>query len=86
MVGDIDMEMRFRFRIYPTKEHEIQIQKNFGCARFVFNYFLGKRIEKYEAREDIYNYYQACNDLTALKKTKGYEWLLRVELAIGDLA
>lgn len=43
--------------------------------RFVYNYFLNKRIEKYKSSEGIYSYYDACKDLTALKKTEGYEWL-----------
>jgi putative transposase len=69
------MEKRFNYRIYPTKAQEEQIQRNFGCCRFVYNYFLNKRIERYKAGEGIYGFYEACKDLTALKKTEGYEWL-----------
>ena len=69
------MEKRFKFRIYPNKEQEIQIQKNFGCVRFVYNYFLSKRIEKYEAGEGIYGYCDAGRDLTQLKKQEDYAWL-----------
>ena len=69
------MEKRYRFRIYPTRAQEEQIQRNFGCVRFVYNYFLAKRMEKYDAGEGIYGYYDACKDLTALKRTPGYEWL-----------
>jgi len=69
------MEKRFNYRIYPTAEQEAQIQKNFGCVRFVYNYFLNKRIEKYKAGEGIYGYYDACRDLTQLKKQDEYAWL-----------
>ena len=69
------MEKRFNFRIYPNKEQAEQIQKNFGCVRFVYNYFLNKRIGQYNAGGGIYTYYEASRDLTALKKTEGYGWL-----------
>ena len=29
------------FRLYPTKEQTILIEKSIGCARFIYNYFLG---------------------------------------------
>jgi len=69
------MEKRYNFRIYPNKAQEKQIQKNFSACRFVYNYFLAKRIERYKAGGGIYSYYEACGDLTALKNTTGYEWL-----------
>ncbi|MDC3414819.1 IS200/IS605 family element RNA-guided endonuclease TnpB [Terrihalobacillus insolitus] len=36
----------FRFRIYPNPTQVEQINKTFGCSRFVFNYFLAKQREK----------------------------------------
>ena len=69
------MEKRYNFRIYPTKGQEAQIQKNFGCVRFVYNYFLDRRIKKYRAGEGLYSFNDACKDLTTLKNTEGYEWL-----------
>ena len=38
----------YRYRIYPTKEQEKLIIKTFGCARFVFNYFLALTEHTYE--------------------------------------
>ena len=73
------MEKRYKFRIYPTERQTEQIQQNFGCVRFVYNYFLNKRIEKYEAGEGIYSYYEACKDLTALKKMDEYRWLRQAD-------
>ena len=69
------MEKRYNFRIYPNGEQEAQIQKNFGCVRFVYNYFLNKRIEQYKAGGGIYSYYDASRDLTQLKKQEEYAWL-----------
>jgi putative transposase len=69
------MEKRFNYRIYPNEAQTEQIQKNFGCCRFVYNYYLNKRNEKYEAGEGIYSYYDACKDLTRLKRRDEYAWL-----------
>jgi len=44
------MEKAYKFRIYPTREQQAQIRKTFGCARFVYNYYLNKRRELYKAK------------------------------------
>ncbi|MBT9648906.1 helix-turn-helix domain-containing protein, partial [Oscillibacter sp. MCC667] len=49
MQGGDFMEHSYRFRIYPTKEQTIQIQQTFGCCRFVYNYYLAKRIDAYKS-------------------------------------
>lgn len=36
----------YKFRLYPIKEQAILINKTIGCARFVFNYSLGKQVNK----------------------------------------
>ena len=30
------------FRLYPTDEQKVLIEKSFGCSRYIFNYFLNK--------------------------------------------
>lgn len=62
------MNKSFRYRLYPTKQQEVQIQKNFGCVRFVYNYYLAKRIVLYEKSKETFNYYACAKDLTQLKK------------------
>ena len=62
------MTKSFKYRMYPTKEQESQIQKNFGCVRFVYNYYLAKRIDIYEKSKETFNYYACAKDLTQLKK------------------
>jgi transposase len=32
----------FKVRIYPNSEQELALAKNFGCCRFVWNYYLDK--------------------------------------------
>lgn len=66
------------YRIYPTEEQQIQIEKTFGCCRFVYNQILAKRIDLYKNNEkgmsktDCNNY---CNN--TLKKE--YFWLKEVD-------
>ena len=38
----------YKFRIYPNNEQKRKLAQNFGCARFVFNYFLFFQKENYE--------------------------------------
>lgn len=69
------MECSYKFRIYPTKEQEAFIQKTFGCVRFVYNYFLALRIDKYKNDGVTLSGYQCCNMLTQLKRDCEYSWL-----------
>ena len=68
----------YKYRIYPNKEQIIQIEKTFGCCRFVYNQLLAKKIDLYEneqksmSKTDCNNY---CNRI--LKKE--YEWLKDVD-------
>ncbi|MBQ8134593.1 MAG: transposase [Clostridia bacterium] len=71
------MEYSYKFRLYPTKNQEKYIHKNFGCCRFVYNYFLARRKEVYEKEEKTLNYHDCCKELTELKKT--YTWLKDVD-------
>jgi putative transposase len=67
------VEKAFRYRIYPNKKQQELIQKTFGCARFVYNYYLNKRIKMYENEKISLTYNMCSKDLTSLKKE--LEWL-----------
>ena len=58
----------YRYRIYPNKKQEKLIQKTFGCTRFVYNYFLNLRIEKYKNNNELFSNTKCCKELTDLKK------------------
>ena len=62
------MEKAYKFRIYPNRTQEILIQKTFGCVRFVYNYFLDKRIKAYEADKTTLTYSKCSGQLTKLKQ------------------
>lgn len=67
------MEVAYKFRIYPNKSQEEQIQKTFGCCRYVYNHYLALRKAKYEADKSTMNYCDCAKDLTLLKKEN--KWL-----------
>ena len=67
------MEKGYKFRIYPSPEQETLIRKTFGCARFVYNYYLDKRQALYKASKGIMGYKACSEDLTMLKQE--LEWL-----------
>ena len=71
------IEKSYKFRIYPTKEQEVLIQKTFGCTRFVFNRYLANRIEAYKSNKQTINYNACSADLTVLKKE--LVWLKEVD-------
>ncbi|WP_423754487.1 helix-turn-helix domain-containing protein, partial [Caloranaerobacter azorensis] len=39
------MEKAFKFRLYSNKKQVELINKTFGCVRFIYNYYLDKRIK-----------------------------------------
>lgn len=71
------MNKSYKFRAYPTPEQEMFFAKTFGCARFVYNYFLAKKIDLYHSEKESLNYYNCCNLLTDLKTE--LPWLREVD-------
>ncbi len=71
------MERAYRFRIYPTTEQENLICRTFGCARFVYNYFLAERIAQYRENGKAPTRFRQDKELTHLKES--LEWLKEVD-------
>lgn len=67
----------YKFRIYPTEEQEVQIQKTFGCVRFIYNHFLAMRIDAYEERGEVLHYMRCTYYLSSLRKE--LPWLCDVD-------
>lgn len=67
------IEKAYKYRIYPNKKQQELIQKTFGCARFVYNYFLDLKIKEYKENKIYLSYNDTCKFLTQLKKE--LEWL-----------
>jgi len=71
------VEKAYKFRLYPNAIQEILIQKTFGCVRFIFNRYLGKRIELYKSDKSTLNYNDCSADMTLLKQE--LTWLKEVD-------
>ncbi|GAC1462722.1 MAG: RNA-guided endonuclease TnpB family protein [Chamaesiphon sp.] len=71
-----------KVRIYPNKEQELALAKSFGCARFVWNFYLNKTNTQYQETGKGLTYCQMAKDLTQLKKMSGYEWLQEPTAAV----
>lgn len=68
----------YKFKIEPTKDQRVLIEKHFGSVRFVFNRFLHERKEKYLNEKPSLNYYDNARTLTDLKKEEGFDWLKEI--------
>ena len=67
------MERAYKFRIYPNQQQKLLLAKTFGCVRFVYNYYLDKKIKLYEESGALINNIECSRDLTVLKQE--LEWL-----------
>jgi len=69
----------FSFRLYPTPEQEKNLASQFGQSRFVYNFFLRKRIDYYIANKgkekQSLNYHDISKMLTELKQQPDTIWL-----------
>jgi len=65
----------FKFRIYPNSQQKQFFAQSFGCARFVYNYFLRQRIDYYAQTGKRLTYHNNALALTQLKKLPEFEWL-----------
>lgn len=73
------MNKAYKFRIYPNKEQHTMFAQTFGCVRFVYNYYLNKKITLYQSDKSKMSYTKCSNDMTALKKTDEYIFLSDVD-------
>lgn len=73
------IQKAFKYRIYPTPEQEKTFTSYFGQSRFVYNYFLRKRIDYYAenkgSEKQSLSYYDTSKMLTELKKDSEFVWL-----------
>ena len=71
-----------KFRIYPTEEQKVLINKTLGCARFVYNYFLKVRHDAWEFNHKGVYYADTNLMLTELKRRPEYQWLREVDCTV----
>jgi putative transposase len=66
----------FKYRLYPNQEQAILLAKHFGCVRYIYNWALNAKIEKYKTENKTENFISLGNKLPKLKKE--LEWLKEV--------
>ena len=62
----------YKYRIYPNNEQKVQIEKTFGCCRFVYNQTLAYRKERYEKEKKSVSKTD-CNNYCNRELKKEYE-------------
>lgn len=68
----------YKYRIYPNKQQVEQIQRTFGCCRFVYNQTLAYRKQLYETEKKSMSKFD-CNNYKNQVLKKEYEWLKEVD-------
>lgn len=66
----------YKYRLKPTPEQEVLLNKHFGCVRFLYNHFLEFCTNKYQNEQKTVNYYENSASIPKLKKK--FEWLKEV--------
>ena len=67
------MHKAFLVKLYPNKTQQNYLDKNFGCARFVYNKMLEINMKVYNRRGKYVSKYEMQSLLPKLKKQ--YPWL-----------
>lgn len=67
----------YKFRIYPTNEQKILIEKTFGCTRYIYNKLLEERIKIFEEKKILIKGNSQLKKLTEIKNEN--EWLKEVD-------
>jgi putative transposase len=72
MQGGETVNKSYKFRIYPSKEQEILINKTFGCVRFIYNIMLSDKIKCYKENKTMLTN-------TPAQYKQEFEWLKEVD-------
>ena len=79
------MNKAYKYRIYPSVEQAIVINKTFGCVRFVYNQMLANRKTIYEQYKDNKEALKQQKYSLPADYKKEFEWLKEVDsLALAN--
>ena len=68
----------FKYRLYPTERQKILISKHFGCVRWIYNWVLAEKMNRYiEAGENV-SVYELQSHIPELKDRPDTAWLSEV--------
>lgn len=63
----------YKYRIYPTADQKVLLNKTFGCCRFIYNRMLDLKKQAYEKDKTNISTYDLIKEITQLKKQ--FDWL-----------
>ena len=66
----------FKYRLYPTKQQEILLNKHFNCCRFIYNLALETKINAYQHDKKSLSKFDLIKQITDLKQD--CKWLCEV--------
>jgi putative transposase len=66
----------YKYRMYPTPEEVVFLNKTFGCCRFVYNYFLAEKQRCFKEEKKSLSHSECSKKLPELKKE--FPWLQEV--------
>ncbi|MBK8168658.1 MAG: transposase [bacterium] len=68
----------YRYRFYPTPDQAVNLNRTFGCVRYIYNRSLRHRQDAWYQRQESVSYLQNSALLTAWKKEPERLWLNEV--------
>ena len=68
-----------KIQIYPTEEQLIEIKKNFGIARYMYNYGINEVQKEYKKSGEFLGKYDLNNIFTKFKNLSENSWLLQYD-------
>ena len=67
----------YKYRLDPTPEQIVQMEKTFGCCRYVYNWALDLKIKTYQSEKRSMSAVDLCKQLTLLKKMRTITGLMK---------
>ena len=68
----------YKYRLYPSAEQKVQIHQHFGCARWIYNYALNKKVIAFQTEKKSLSRFDIQADLPNLKRIEATAWLKEV--------
>jgi putative transposase len=62
----------FKFKLYPSEEQAIMLQKHCDCARFIYNKLLEENIKRHESGDKFLFGFSLSNEITKLRKAYAF--------------
>lgn len=69
----------YKYQLNLNNEQKEFMNKSFGCARFVYNYALNRKIESYNSGVKVPSQFDLNAEITQLKKQEDFKWLNDVD-------